>query len=243
MFIFSFFFFFLMIRRPPRSTLFPYTTLFRSLLLRHERPDPDHLRLLAGRRGGQVHRPVPGEEDPEGQPVRDDRPRRRGPADGAGGQGGPGDPARPRGRHLRRARWRPGLDPHLSRAGAELRVLQPLPRTGGPAGRRAGRRGERLDDQVAGRGASARRCARPARGVPAPRRYAEGGSDEPICGPMSPPTCAGCRQLDQVRPVVGLVAAEYTQLSCALAAPPPPGWRPGQGRPRQWLRRLALMLL
>src|SRR3970282_2826080 len=27
-----FLFFFLMIRRPPRSTLFPYTTLFRSLL-------------------------------------------------------------------------------------------------------------------------------------------------------------------------------------------------------------------
>src|SRR6476646_4721783 len=34
--ILSFFvFFFLMIRRPPRSTLFPYTTLFRSL-----RPEP-----------------------------------------------------------------------------------------------------------------------------------------------------------------------------------------------------------
>src|SRR5258707_9381388 len=29
----NFYFFFLMIRRPPRSTLFPYTTLFRSLLL------------------------------------------------------------------------------------------------------------------------------------------------------------------------------------------------------------------
>src|SRR3712207_7012434 len=29
----SFIFFFLMIRRPPRSTLFPYTTLFRSELL------------------------------------------------------------------------------------------------------------------------------------------------------------------------------------------------------------------
>src|SRR2546429_6383229 len=28
------FFFFLMIRRPPRSTLFPYTTLFRSVELR-----------------------------------------------------------------------------------------------------------------------------------------------------------------------------------------------------------------
>src|SRR3712207_8634149 len=38
------FFFFLMIRRPPRSTLFPYTTLFRSLgrgggLLLHRRGD------------------------------------------------------------------------------------------------------------------------------------------------------------------------------------------------------------
>src|SRR5690348_18004606 len=35
-------FFFLMIRRPPRSTLFPYTTLFRSLRVtarfEHERP-------------------------------------------------------------------------------------------------------------------------------------------------------------------------------------------------------------
>src|SRR5438445_3058503 len=30
-FIFFFSFFFLMIRRPPRSTLFPYTTLFRSV--------------------------------------------------------------------------------------------------------------------------------------------------------------------------------------------------------------------
>src|SRR6266850_4860395 len=28
--LFCFFFFFLMIRRPPRSTLFPFTTLFRS---------------------------------------------------------------------------------------------------------------------------------------------------------------------------------------------------------------------
>src|SRR2546430_10098994 len=30
--MFFIFFFFLMIRRPPRSTLFPYTTLFRSLV-------------------------------------------------------------------------------------------------------------------------------------------------------------------------------------------------------------------
>src|SRR5689334_24618782 len=33
-----FFFFFLMIRRPPRSTLFPYTTLFRSARI----ADPKH---------------------------------------------------------------------------------------------------------------------------------------------------------------------------------------------------------
>src|SRR2546430_10327853 len=30
--MYSLFFFFLMIRRPPRSTLFPYTTLFRSFI-------------------------------------------------------------------------------------------------------------------------------------------------------------------------------------------------------------------
>src|SRR5436309_12634108 len=33
-----FYFFFLMIRRPPRSTLFPYTTLFRSHLVDHVLP-------------------------------------------------------------------------------------------------------------------------------------------------------------------------------------------------------------
>src|SRR2546430_9351823 len=38
------FFFFLMIRRPPRSTLFPYTTLFRSLAgdIRRARRHEDH---------------------------------------------------------------------------------------------------------------------------------------------------------------------------------------------------------
>src|SRR2546429_3075386 len=39
-----------MIRRPPRSTLFPYTTLFRSQLLR------DALRRQAVRRGGTAVR-------------------------------------------------------------------------------------------------------------------------------------------------------------------------------------------
>src|SRR4029434_11349708 len=36
------FFFFLMIRRPPRSTLFPYTTLFRSTLTMSQPPPPRH---------------------------------------------------------------------------------------------------------------------------------------------------------------------------------------------------------
>src|SRR2546425_4515935 len=47
----SIFFFFLMIRRPPRSTLFPYTTLFRSLLRRDlgdaHRSGGEHRRLRA----------------------------------------------------------------------------------------------------------------------------------------------------------------------------------------------------
>src|SRR6266566_3863485 len=55
LFTFNFFFFFLMIRRPPRSTLFPYTTLFRS-----RAPGPGLRRLPRGRRGiravrGEAH--------------------------------------------------------------------------------------------------------------------------------------------------------------------------------------------
>src|SRR6266511_3854933 len=40
MFRHSLLFFFLMIRRPPRSTLFPYTTLFRSVKFGYTPPDP-----------------------------------------------------------------------------------------------------------------------------------------------------------------------------------------------------------
>src|SRR3712207_7808840 len=58
-------FFFLMIRRPPRSTLFPYTTLFRS--------DPVALQ--------PVPRGAAGDEDSAGAVARDDvaRPRLRPP--------------------------------------------------------------------------------------------------------------------------------------------------------------------
>src|SRR5438876_6782499 len=57
------FLFFLTLRRPPRSTLFPYTTLFRS----HHRPRPggrrprgDEKHLRGGRRPGLFGRPVQG---------------------------------------------------------------------------------------------------------------------------------------------------------------------------------------
>src|SRR3712207_9330575 len=49
-------FFFLMIRRPPRSTLFPYTTLFRSV--------PDPLERLVELAGGVGH--VVGDERQRG---------------------------------------------------------------------------------------------------------------------------------------------------------------------------------
>src|SRR3712207_7510576 len=51
-------FFFLMIRRPPRSTLFPYTTLFRSDPRRRRPAGRDRARAGGGRAAGlgPVHR-------------------------------------------------------------------------------------------------------------------------------------------------------------------------------------------
>src|SRR3712207_8932084 len=65
-----------MIRRPPRSTLFPYTTLFRSALWRQPaQGEPDRRRLYfeypqeAGgasrRRGPHRHLPRPRLDDPQ----------------------------------------------------------------------------------------------------------------------------------------------------------------------------------
>src|SRR5436190_24372206 len=50
------FFFFLLIRRPPTSTLFPYTTLFRSVVLDVMLPDVDGWRIVRSLRdaGKQV---------------------------------------------------------------------------------------------------------------------------------------------------------------------------------------------
>src|SRR5256885_12499403 len=50
----SLFFFFLMIRRPPRSTLFPYTTLFRSLCPHA----PAHAAQPARHQGRQQRQPA-----------------------------------------------------------------------------------------------------------------------------------------------------------------------------------------
>src|SRR6266702_4301153 len=112
------FFFFLMIRRPPRSTLFPYTTLFRS---------------VAGRGGGQARR-----EPLFGLPMV----VHRGAAGGLGRDHGRrvGPPARPpagRGdllRHHRPAHLAVLLDPPLGVGGAAAdgpgrhRVAAPLSR-------------------------------------------------------------------------------------------------------------------
>src|SRR3712207_8583964 len=68
----AFFFFFLMIRRPPRSTLFPYPTLFRSAGLEHPRrqrgaePGPGRLPTAHGRTG---HGPAATGQRP-GEPLR-----------------------------------------------------------------------------------------------------------------------------------------------------------------------------
>src|SRR5256886_7017703 len=56
-----------MIRRPPRSTLFPYTTLFRSCPLRPRRVDAAVVRLVAERRGQRGRERKAGEDFRDGQ--------------------------------------------------------------------------------------------------------------------------------------------------------------------------------
>src|SRR2546426_10013798 len=68
-----------MIRRPPRSTLFPYTTLFRSR--RRPRPRPpviDEQRALHARKARRAERKADREEVEDREPVLDvDEPRAR----------------------------------------------------------------------------------------------------------------------------------------------------------------------
>src|SRR3989449_7156125 len=53
-----------MIRRPPRSTLFPYTTLFRSILITNKDSLSDRLALALRRRGFTVRRKIRGGSAP-----------------------------------------------------------------------------------------------------------------------------------------------------------------------------------
>src|SRR5258706_13488086 len=61
---FCVYFFFLMIRRPPRSTLFPYTTLFRSLRCR--RPGIAARRIVLAAARSAARHPRPGRRLSEG---------------------------------------------------------------------------------------------------------------------------------------------------------------------------------
>src|SRR2546422_8903260 len=122
----AFVFFFLMIRRPPRSTLFPYTTLFRSLdadLLDRARADRPVLALAPvapRRRAGLARPPRPARRRAGAAVDRDARAphaveRARGPPRGLrahrAGQGPPGA----RGRRQARPAERPPADRHARR--------------------------------------------------------------------------------------------------------------------------------
>src|SRR5215217_9534476 len=75
------FFFFLMIRRPPRSTLFPYTTLFRSAHLSGPRPRARvRTREAADRRPGRARRRPAADPQPRPHGWACDRDRDRLPA-------------------------------------------------------------------------------------------------------------------------------------------------------------------
>src|SRR3712207_6882053 len=70
-------FFFLMIRRPPRSTLFPYTTLFRSGLL-EDGVDGPQVRLFAVVRGAGDGELLARQAEGVGGPREDERQRLEG---------------------------------------------------------------------------------------------------------------------------------------------------------------------
>src|SRR3712207_8976868 len=72
-------FFFLMIRRPPRSTLFPYTTLFRSNAVAFgTREEADRATRRVGAMHGRVRGalPEPAGRFPAGTPYRADEDRK-----------------------------------------------------------------------------------------------------------------------------------------------------------------------
>src|SRR5215467_10544784 len=210
------FFFFLMIRRPPRSTLFPYTTLFRShrrsprRLSRPARPE----RRLPERRDHRADRAVA---------------RRRSRPNGDGQDESPAALARA---HVVRvvARERlhglalaAGLTLCQRRVGAALRerlrgALRAPPRAGAgqPGAGRAGRAHRRSHERAHGHGDEARPRHRAHRadgvrgepGAGIDRRHAPGASERGSGAPLGQSHALG----------------RYATL---LPAPPPPRDRPG----------------
>src|SRR5713226_7587030 len=149
------FFFFLMIRRPPRSTLFPYTTLFRSTRPRTRTippgpPAPGRgrlserlrrrrvlLRHLVRQRAGGNPEPLPGGRDPREAAAA----RARGPLQDLVGE----EVQEPRLRRERRLRQRRDPDRGLRGRGRYLclrelsRYRRAVPRAGGRARREEAR--------------------------------------------------------------------------------------------------------
>ena len=99
------------------------------LQLRHERPDPDDVRLQPRRRRGRLPAQVRRGQDPAGQPVPDARRRGRR-ADEDRRRQGPGHPPGPRARDLRRARRRSRVDRQVRADRPRLRLLLAVPRAG-----------------------------------------------------------------------------------------------------------------
>ena len=123
------------------------------LLVRHERPDPDDLRLQPGRRREPHDAGLPGARPAEAQPVRDHRRVRGGRAreDRRGARSF--HPQGPQARGLRGARRRPRVDRRLLRSRSRLRELLALPRAHRPAGGGAGgHRGGFVGHAVTGMG-------------------------------------------------------------------------------------------
>src|SRR3712207_9409292 len=137
----SVFFFFLMIRRPPRSTLFPYTTLFRSagqLCGLQGRDHRVHQERSAGggaardhgqRRGARVRRDRADRELARERKGADKGPGSHGTVRrGRGGRGGGSVPGRRGSRIRHRADHSRGRrdDYALGRFGGTLRAVRPL---------------------------------------------------------------------------------------------------------------------
>ena len=122
----------------------PHRQAGRLLLLRHQRPDPDGLGLLPRRRRVVVLLALLRARHLRRLAVRVARPARRGRDGRDGHDEGSRDQARPQGRRLRRARWRPAVGALLRRRRARLRLVLALPGTGGAArGRPFGPRSKR----------------------------------------------------------------------------------------------------